>query len=92
MNETRQSLLLRAQTGEESAWKDLTKAIDLAAPPSAMMAISPQQAKLLANAHTQRATLLHTTSKYLQTAKDNGELSSVTLDEHSRIEAIEGSV
>ena len=24
MNETRQSLLLRAQTGEESAWKDLT--------------------------------------------------------------------
>ena len=25
MNETRQSLLLRAQTGEESAWKDLTE-------------------------------------------------------------------
>ena len=24
MNETRQSLLLRAQTGEENAWKDLT--------------------------------------------------------------------
>src|SRR3954454_14488887 len=24
MNETRQSLLLRAQTGEEDAWKDLT--------------------------------------------------------------------
>ena len=24
MNETRQSLLLRAQTGEEEAWKDLT--------------------------------------------------------------------
>src|SRR6516165_8569232 len=25
MNETRQSLLLRAQTGEENAWKDLTE-------------------------------------------------------------------
>ena len=27
MNETRQSLLLRAQTGEESAWKDTTRSL-----------------------------------------------------------------
>ena len=60
-----------------NAHKDLSKAIDLAAPATPTAAISAQQAKLLANAHTQRATLLHTTSKYLQTAKDNGNLQRV---------------
>ncbi|KAK6506009.1 hypothetical protein TWF506_010935 [Arthrobotrys conoides] len=46
------------------AYKDLTTAISLATPRTATEPISPQTAKMLANAHTQRATILHTTSKH----------------------------
>lgn len=47
-----------------NAYKDLTKAINLATPRTPTEPISPQTAKMLANAHTQRATILHTTSKH----------------------------
>ncbi|KAK6497445.1 hypothetical protein TWF481_011854 [Arthrobotrys musiformis] len=46
------------------AYEDLTTAISLATPKTATEPISPQTAKMLANAHTQRATILHTTSKH----------------------------
>ncbi|KAF3913083.1 hypothetical protein AA313_de0200337 [Arthrobotrys entomopaga] len=55
------------------AYKDLTMAINLASPRTPTEAISPQTAKMLAAAHTQRATILHTTSKHLAEAKERPE-------------------
>ncbi|KAK6353121.1 hypothetical protein TWF696_005111 [Orbilia brochopaga] len=48
-----------------AAYADLSAAISLASPQTPTAPISPQTAKLLANAHTQRATILHTSSKHL---------------------------
>ncbi|KAF3926934.1 hypothetical protein ABW20_dc0106671 [Dactylellina cionopaga] len=57
-----------------SAYKDLSAAITLASPRTPTEPISPQTAKMLANAHTQRATILHTTSKYFSDRPANMKL------------------
>ncbi|KAJ6256028.1 hypothetical protein Dda_9120 [Drechslerella dactyloides] len=53
------------RTAIAAAYVDLSTAISLAQPQTPTSPISPQTAKLLANAHTQRATILHTSSKHL---------------------------
>ncbi|KAK6539930.1 hypothetical protein TWF694_008765 [Orbilia ellipsospora] len=61
------NLFASSQTTRESvlkAYKDLTMAINLASPRTPTEAISPQTGKMLAAAHTQRATILHNTSKH----------------------------
>jgi hypothetical protein len=53
----------------ETALSDLDAAIRLATPRSPSGPVSPSQAQLLAQAHTQRATLLYTASKDLREGK-----------------------
>lgn len=57
----------------ELALTDLDSAIRLATPRSPSDPVSPSQAKLLAQAHTQRATLLHTASKDLKERESDRE-------------------
>ncbi|EPS43253.1 hypothetical protein H072_2746 [Dactylellina haptotyla CBS 200.50] len=56
------------------AYKDLTMAISLASPRTPTEPISPQTAKMLAAAHTQRATILHTTSKHFSERPSDSKL------------------
>ncbi|KAF3929590.1 hypothetical protein ABW19_dt0208468 [Dactylella cylindrospora] len=65
--ETRETVL--------KAYKDLTTAINLASPRTPTEPISPQTAKMLANAHTQRATILHTTSKHFSERPEGVKLT-----------------
>ncbi|KAI1388817.1 uncharacterized protein F4822DRAFT_259069 [Hypoxylon trugodes] len=51
------------------ALSDLDKAIALLTPKSLFASISPQAGKTLALAHTQRAAIYYTTSKFFQTSK-----------------------
>ena len=60
---------------------DLATAITLSTPSSPNAPISPAQAKLLANAHTLRATLLHTAAKDLQGGEERVVRSAGELGE-----------
>ncbi|KAL9121599.1 MAG: hypothetical protein Q9187_001839 [Circinaria calcarea] len=56
-----------------TALKDLNEAIRLLSPPSPQCAISPNQCRVLAQAHTQRAAMYHAVSKKLAHQDQNPE-------------------